>query len=799
MSLILLSVGLLILTFYAKGGESIDILLSSLTENTTKTVVDESVAYLEPAEKIAFLTRELFSRGAVQELEVKERNPRSKFYLGHLDTIMEYFDVDQLEEFQITPRELRDFLGSKIQKYPLVLDLFYNLLANYSQINLLNYGNYEKDKVMVKEMPDGSFSIKYIFHFPEKGIAITCWYHSNKEFYQYNEIDPLYDFANNIQESKIAYDATQRPWFKGAEAEWARSQGTQTSLRASWTPVYVFFSDQLPGISCSIALSQPDDPNSPTQEITGVLSISLEIFQISTRYLSELTIGKHGKAFIFDQKGQMLAYPLEALMLSEGRRRKDSSVLEEQIKEELRTMVKQIPKYDKEDPKKIVGYRFVLTPVQESFIELYRTAFKESKIEPNEKGIYSMSNPLHFLFESSDIPYIGVFSPFPEEVRWKWMVGILIPEDDFLGPVKENVYIISGVTGGILILSLILSFWLASRISKPLALLSKQTEKIREFRMDDEEMVLKTPFEELIQMEQAFGNMKSGLRSFKKFVPAKLVRYLIQSGEEAKLGGENRNLTVYFSDIADFTSISEHLSPEELVQALGEYLSEMSDIILKNDGTVDKYIGDAIMAFWGAPQNVENHAYLACISALQNQKRLAELRYTRWNKEAKPLFESRIGINTGQLIVGNMGSEKRLNYTVIGDTVNLASRLEALNKYYGTSIMCSEGTYQLIHKHIATRKLDLVAVKGKTEAIGIYEIVGVKRLVPEEVQDFIGLYEEALVYYSRGDFQKALKRFQECLNIREDQASEIFLDRCIDYLNKAPDPDWHGVHIFTTK
>jgi len=182
---------------------------------------------------------------------------------------------------------------------------------------------------------------------------------------------------------------------------------------------------------------------------------------------------------------------------------------------------------------------------------------------------------------------------------------------------------------------------------------------------------------------------------------------------------------VFFSDIQGFTTISEKIKPPELVAHLNEYLDKMSEIILKHEGTLDKFVGDAIVAFWGAPVPHRDHAVKACLAALEYQAELKKLR-TKWKSENKDPFFARIGIHTGKMVVGNVGSTKRFDYTVIGDAVNLGSRLEGANKLYGTEILISEATYKAAKHKIETKEIDVITVKGKTKPVKVYELIGKK-------------------------------------------------------------------------
>jgi len=213
---------------------------------------------------------------------------------------------------------------------------------------------------------------------------------------------------------------------------------------------------------------------------------------------------------------------------------------------------------------------------------------------------------------------------------------------------------------------------------------------------------------------------------FGKYVSPVVIDNLIKNPDKINLGGEKRNITIFFSDIRGFTSISENLKPEELVNLLNDYLTEMTSIITKNEGLVDKFMGDAIMAFWGAPLDQPDHAELACKSSLEMMDKLKELQ-KKWKKEGIPSFDIGIGLNSGEAIVGNMGSSNRFDYTAMGDNVNIASRLEGLNKTYKTNIIISENTYKLVKDKFEVKKLDSVTVKGKKKAITIYELLSYKK------------------------------------------------------------------------
>jgi adenylate cyclase len=294
----------------------------------------------------------------------------------------------------------------------------------------------------------------------------------------------------------------------------------------------------------------------------------------------------------------------------------------------------------------------------------------------------------------------------------------------------------------------------------------------------------------LEQSERQFAE-----KAFGQYVSKELVEEILKNPTMLKLGGAKREVTVFFSDIEGFTSLSEKMQPEPLVKFLNEYLGAMTGIILGHLGTLDKYEGDAIMAFWGAPLPQPDHAKNACLAALENQKKLAELR-EKWIQQGLPPLRVRIGIHTGEVVAGNMGSESRFDYTVMGDNVNLASRLEGINKQYETYLLISESTRNALGDDFVCRELDLIRVKGKEKPVKIFELVGKKGDVPAETVAKIEAFEKALLAYRAKNFSAAAEQFK---GISDDKASRIFQTRCENFLNLPPAEKWDGVYTFTEK
>lgn len=287
--------------------------------------------------------------------------------------------------------------------------------------------------------------------------------------------------------------------------------------------------------------------------------------------------------------------------------------------------------------------------------------------------------------------------------------------------------------------------------------------------------------------------------AFQQYVSTAIVEEVLRHPEKLHLGGERKFLTVLFSDIRGFTSIAESMESEELVIFLNEYLTEMTEIVLKYDGTLDKYMGDAIMAIYGAPIEQADHSVRACSSALEMVVQLRTLQ-PKWREQGKPPIDIGIGINSGMMTVGNMGSEKRFDYTVMGDHVNLGSRLEGINKLYGTHVIISEFTEQEVKDHFVTRELGLVQVKGRVESVKIYELLGKAGEIDTGILEGISYFGEGLTAYRQRRWQQAIEKFSQALEqFGDDYPSQLYLKRCQLYQLTPPPENWEGVYVMETK
>eukprot|EP00126_Sphaerothecum_destruens_P010676 Sdes_comp20790_c0_seq1m16981 len=381
------------------------------------------------------------------------------------------------------------------------------------------------------------------------------------------------------------------------------------------------------------------------------------------------------------------------------------------------------------------------------------------------------------------------------------VIVVVIPYSDFSSSFNKMVTIAVIVGIVLLALSVLVSVILVNMFTKELIIATKQLRKFAclEFSEDSYEAGVNSPIKEISRIYYALTNMRSSLKSFTKYVPVDVVRGLVKDNQVAKIGGDRRVLTVLFSDIVNFTRISEELNLDELITIMGEYLEEMSSTIVEYEGTVDKYIGDSIMALWNAPELVPDHAVKACAAAIEYQRRLKRFS-DEWVVKGYPQIMARIGIHTGEAIVGNFGARERLNYTALGDNVNLSSRLEALNKEYGTSIMISEETYKAVQDRFLCRPLDIVAVKGKHQPSVVFELIcPVESASVAQIED-VRLFARALESIKSKRIMEAQQLFTVFLqNHPKDRAAQIHLASCKHFLSYGLPDSWNGIRVMVSK
>ncbi len=640
---------------------------------------------------------------------------------------------------------------------------FHTMKANPTVV-MLNYGDEQGNYLMVKRNPEGSLDTKIIRRSfePESGRELI-----DVRWRVRRPGDPVGKYETRIDE-KDRYDPRVRPWYRYWTEEVTRddpkSEGKEGEIgvqryrvaadRLHWTDVYIFHTDQVPGITASIPLL--DDHGG----LLGVLHGDVGLMELSS-FLADLNISPRGKAFIVDYRKRLVAVP---------------------------------------DPEKLLGTTgegdgSSLNPVKESpFPEISSLSTQEGF-----KRAFSRDTGTQFFsFSHEGEHYFARLVRVEHPAGQGWIIGVVIPESDVLGSVKRAMMVTLLIIGAVMIVGMILVLGVSRFVSASMSKLVRETDRVRNLELAPSGEAV-SRFWEVHEVLTAFERMKTGLRSFQKYVPLQLVRMLLRREIEPKLGGSERDLTIFFSDIKDFTAIGEQLGPQKLAEKLARYLTAMTRCIQApgSEGTVDKYIGDAVVAFWNAPEDVSDHAYKACKAALEGLRRIDEIRL---EDDEFPDFFTRIAIHTGRVIVGHFGSEEHIAYTCIGDDVNLASRLEGLNKIYGTKIIITQAVLDRTGERFGARRLDRVVVKGKSRPVTIYELIGEKENLPEDLVRSVELYEQGFALYLERKWSDAADAFEKSLEIKpEDKAAAVMIERCRTFDSSPPPADWQGVHSYETK
>jgi adenylate cyclase len=539
--------------------------------------------------------------------------------------------------------------------------------------------------------------------------------------------------VRGVDRGPAKYDPRARPWYKAAQAD----PGVQIS------DVYTFASTGKPGLTVS--------KRAATESGVEIGAVGADItLDALSGFLAKEKIGEAGRVFIMDGQGRLIGHP-------------DPKMGVRQIEEKIEIMMAK--------------------EVADSVVAGAATMRAQGSGD-------RFSAPLG---PEGDV-FMVSFTPFPKDFGKDWVIGIAVKELEFIGPLQESSLRIL-VAGSLVILVAVFAInWLAGRMTKPLQGIVAETHRIRRFDLEGE-LAVKSRIVEVSDLGKAVAAMKRSLRSFSVYVPKELVRLIVSSGEDIQVGGERRKLAVMFTDIKGFTQASEDMAPERVMESLSAYFREMSGAIHRHKGIVDKYIGDAIMALWNAPLPDEDamgnacRAVLACHAA---GKALGE----EHAKKGLPAFVTRFGLHAGDVVVGNVGSADRMQYTALGAEVNLASRLEALNKLYGTEMLVSETVAAEVHGRFLFRTIDLVAPAGTTRPIAIYELVGSL----EDDGDFKAsaedierckIWEAAFSRYAAHQWDQALDSFQAFAAAHpNDGPAKVFIERCKEYVRLPPPEDW---------
>ena len=568
------------------------------------------------------------------------------------------------------------------------------------------------------------------------------------------------------------YNSTLRPWYQQA----------QTGLPI-FTSVYAFTRVQALGITAVLPSFEDLEPSvfydlaepafvTPSirpigeRTLAAVCAADLTLAFLSD-FLSGLDIGLTGEAFVLDLQGNFLG--------SSQLSRIGTEVVTQQLTHS--------------------------TLVQDAIVNASMTGLVNHAVppvNPNNRSDYQrLPETDGFQISVGGKVYSVSVSRY---VRLDWYIVVLVPTADYLaGP--QYTFIVSLIVGlCIIVVVAVILVVLSSLITRPMQRIQQDMESIsRDLNFGDSEESF-SRLNEIDSIQRSFSRMKKGLISFSRYVPMSVVRILMNNNSSAVLGVDSGEATSFFSDIEGFTSLSETTPPKVLIQALQEYFDRMGNIIDACNGTVGDYIGDAIFGFWNAPNPVERHTFKACRAALLQQLALDQLRAV-WAERGMPLLRVRMGLSLGRVLMGNVGSSSRLKYTLLGDAVNLAARLESVNKIYNTQILICGKLRDSVISEFVCRLIDVVAVVGKNEFTSIYELTD-WRLddTADHVLSMERLSLEAMESYRNKNWADARAIYTEMLSLKPgDTTCEIFLDRIAVFEQYPPSADWNGRHILDIK
>jgi adenylate cyclase len=537
----------------------------------------------------------------------------------------------------------------------------------------------------------------------------------------------------SVDMADTEYNSLTQAWYKRAVAE-----------GAGWNLVTGLPESRSAGISSSTPLTI-------NTHFRGVINVVIELQRLS-QFLRGVKVGANGTVVILSRDGHVVASP-------------DPAAIERQQQGLMPTLAD------------LGAGNRPLTLVQHTIESM-----------AVDLGRISETQQLEVTEPTSGRAYYVAFAPLNFR---GWTIVTVIPVDDFLASIEDSVRDLLVILIGLTFVLAGLAVLLSNRlVARPLTRIAGQLKHIENFRLDRVQRIA-SRLTELDGLSQALVQMSRGLASFQKYMSTELVRTLVSQGVEAKPGGSQEVLTVSFSDLAGFTAMSEKLG-EGIVPVLTEYLETATAAVKSHRGEIDKFIGDAVMSFWGAPIANPDHARDACAAALECARKVGERRIAATDGSGDIALRVRTGINTGRMLVGNIGSAERLSYTVIGDAVNIASRLEPLNKRYDTNIIIGQDTRAAAGDAIVVRLLDWVAVYGRAEAIGIYELLAMADGTGDSDFGWARRYEEGLAAYRERRWQEAIGHFEATIAARGgfDRPSKIFIERSRALIASPPGPDW---------
>ncbi|MCD6459812.1 hypothetical protein J7L67_03995 [bacterium] len=546
---------------------------------------------------------------------------------------------------------------------------------------------------------------------------------------------------------KKQFDPRAQPWYICFTNNTGK-QDTPLKEQVYWTNPYTFFTTQSPGITVSTVIKTPDGTR-------YVLALDILLTDITTM-TSEIKVTQHGDAFIMSEEGSLIGLP------------------------------KHYANCSAEDRKNL----FFSSPLNSPFKPIKNSYNAWLKNKSKQKS--------SFFFKCNNENWIGGIYPFQLNNDRKFLISIVFPEKDFLYELTRQTYIVICAALISMIVAILLVHKTTIHYSQDLEKIVSQSERIKNLDLSRKTAV-SSNLKEIRQLADVQEKMRVALESFSKYVPVNVVRELLDQGKAAKIGGKIDYLTILFTDIRGFTSIAESITPKQLTDQLAEYFEVVLNILKPQHATVDKFIGDAIVAFWGAPTSIKNHEFHAVKAVIKAHHGIGQLN-RKWTKQGKPAFPTTFGLAAGQVIVGNIGASSRLNYTVLGDIVNTANRIENINRFYGTEMLASQEIKKATQKNFLWRKIDTVQLVGKTSITDIFEIVGPHKDMTDAMIEKTLNYEKALNFYKQKKFTSALKLLEKIIRQYHDDTPSIRLKNlCETFKEYPPSSLWNGITKFSHK
>lgn len=505
---------------------------------------------------------------------------------------------------------------------------------------------------------------------------------------------------------------------------------------------YIFASLKKPGVTVAEPLENASG---------GTVGVDLSLEDLA-EVTAQLRPGENGVVAILNESNNVLAYPDPDMILK---------------------------KVD-------FGPGIELIPASELKDERIRSAISASTDGQNA----------HRSFAVGGREYIGFVRTIESKTLASWKIVSVAAVDDFTGGLAATLRRSLIVAGSVLIVAVALVAVMAGWITRPVVRIREMADQVTDLNLSKME-TFDSPFEEIRRLQLSMERMRTALDTFLRFVPRDVVRQLIRANAAAKVGGERREVTLLFTDIEGFTTLTEKMTPEQVMSQLEEYFELMSFGIQSNMGTIDKFIGDAIMAMWNAPSEDVFHVDNACRGAL-TAYHISEDLNKEFGKKGMAPMRTRFGLHTCEALVGNIGARDRMQYTSLGSGVNLAARIEGLNKFYGTSILASDTVRRKASPEFLFRRVDIVEAKGTSVPLTIYELMGQRG---EDATFYVGdstiraasKYEQAFDFYIHRDFSDALRVLDDLAEIRPDDPVVAQLrDKCRKYVAAEPDGNWTG-------